>query len=75
MWFERCLDFRARRRRGAAPAPEGAAGLARYEVLLPGAAALEKTRARVRAAGIEAVAAGDGWQVRDPSGNALLLRV
>jgi catechol 2,3-dioxygenase len=57
---------------GPPPAPE-ATGLAYYQVLLPNPTALEEALARLEEAGIAAREYENGWQVRDPSSNAVLL--
>jgi catechol 2,3-dioxygenase len=57
---------------GPPPAPE-ATGLAYYQVLLPNPTALEETLSRLEEAGIPAQAFENGWLVRDPSSNAVLL--
>ncbi len=57
------------------PPPPGSIGLRSFEVLLPDAAELDRVLARVSTAGTEAAAADDGVLVRDPSGNAVVLRV
>jgi catechol 2,3-dioxygenase len=60
---------------GASPPPPGAVGLRSYEVLLPDQAALDAVLQRARAAGIDTEPRPDlATRVRDPSGNALLLR-
>jgi catechol 2,3-dioxygenase len=59
---------------GVAAPPEGAARLLSYEVLLPNEAALCAVLDRVRAAGIPANEEAQGWAVRDPSYNRVLLR-
>jgi catechol 2,3-dioxygenase len=58
----------------AQPPPPGSIGLRNYEVVLPDKRALEEVLARVRAAGLEAQAVDGGAVVRDPSGNAVVLR-
>ena len=59
----------------SAPVP-GAVGLRSYEVQLPGAAELERLIARVSDAGLAPRPDEEhgGWMLRDPSGNAVLLR-
>jgi catechol 2,3-dioxygenase len=57
---------------GPPPAPD-ATGLAYYQVLLPNPTALEETLSRLEEAGIQAQAFENGWLVRDPSSNAVLL--
>jgi catechol 2,3-dioxygenase len=59
---------------GAAPAEPGSVGLRSYEVRLPDERELATVLARVHAAGIPAAPSGDGATVRDPSGNAVVLR-
>lgn len=51
------------------PAPPGAVGLRRFEVLLPDAAALDALRGRLLAAGHAAEPAEGGVESADPSGN------
>jgi catechol 2,3-dioxygenase len=53
---------------GAPPAPPGAAGLDRFELVLPGADALARVIARVRDAGAPLVLTESGAEVADPSG-------
>lgn len=60
---------------GAPPPPEDAVGLRWFEVLLPDDAALEATRARIEAAGVSYLAQDGGLLLRDPSHNAMLLKV
>jgi catechol 2,3-dioxygenase len=57
----------------SAPAP-GAVGLRSFEVVVPEAADLEHVVGRIRAAGLEASDRDGVTLVRDPSGNAVLLR-
>jgi catechol 2,3-dioxygenase len=61
---------------GSGPPVPGAVGLRSYEVLLPDAAELERVTARVSDAGlpVETDYALGGSLVRDPSGNAVLVR-
>jgi catechol 2,3-dioxygenase len=59
---------------GAPPPPEGARGLARLEVVVPGAAEVDRIEGRARAAGAEAEREGEGLRLRDPSGNRVLVR-
>ncbi len=59
---------------GAAPPEPGSIGLRSYEVLLPSEHELATVLERVDAAGIATEGAADGTLVRDPSGNAVLLR-
>ena len=60
---------------GASPAPPGSATLSHYSVLLPDAAELERVLGRLRAAGVATEEHAEGTIVRDPSQNAVLLRV
>ncbi len=59
---------------GVAAAPEGAARLLSYEVLLPDQNALCAALNRLNAAGIPATEETYGWAVFDPSHNRVLLR-
>ncbi len=59
---------------GASPPEPGSIGLRFYEVVLPTERELEAVLGRVEAAGIHSEASADGALVRDPSGNAVLLR-
>ncbi len=59
---------------GAPPAPRGAATLRHAEILVPDGEELERVAARVADAGQEPEPHDDGVLVRDPSGNALLLK-
>ncbi len=58
---------------GSAPAL-GAVGLRFYEIVLPDADALASVLARVSGAGLAVESRDDGSLLRDPSGNAVLLR-
>jgi catechol 2,3-dioxygenase len=60
--------------RGGSPPAPGAVGLRSLEVVLPTSDELERVLARVRAAGILVSEDATGATVRDPSGNAVLLR-
>jgi catechol 2,3-dioxygenase len=60
---------------GAPAPPEGARGLRRFEVVVPGPGEIERIAARARAAGHEAREGEDGLALRDPSGNGALVRV
>ena len=60
--------------RGARAPQPGAIGLRSLEVLLPTAEAVESVLERVRRAGLEVRSDANGPLVRDPSGNAVLLR-
>jgi catechol 2,3-dioxygenase len=59
---------------GAPPPPEGAIGLHHFNVLLPHAAALEAVAARLHAAGEPSEPVDGGLALRDPAGNAIVLR-
>jgi catechol 2,3-dioxygenase len=59
---------------GASPPPPGSIGLRYFEVVVPELAALEHTRERLRAAGIEGTPLDGGTLVRDPAGNGVLLK-
>ncbi len=59
---------------GAAPPPAGAVGLRSFAVRLPDRAELERVLARVSAAGLAADPSDGATVVRDPSGNAVVLR-
>jgi catechol 2,3-dioxygenase len=59
---------------GAPPPPAGARGLDRFELVVPAAGDLEAIGERAGAAGVPVERAGDGLLLRDPSGNALLVR-
>jgi catechol 2,3-dioxygenase len=60
--------------RGAGPQPEGAVGLRSFDVTLPNSAELDIVLARVRDAGLPMQERDGGRLVRDPSGNAVVLR-
>jgi catechol 2,3-dioxygenase len=59
---------------GASAPPEGSIGLRSFEVLLPTNAELERILQRVREAELPAHSTPGGTLVRDPSGNAVVLR-
>ena len=59
---------------GAPPPPPGAIGLDHFDVVLPDQAPVAASIERVRASGIPADPYADGLLVRDPAGNALVLR-
>jgi catechol 2,3-dioxygenase len=59
---------------GAPPPPAGSTGLRYFTIVLPDAAELERVLRRVREAGVVAENAGDGFLVRDPSRNGVLLK-
>jgi catechol 2,3-dioxygenase len=54
--------------------PEGAARLLSYEVVLPNQHALSTVINRIRTAGVSPTEDPEGWVVRDPSHNRILLR-
>ncbi|WP_043097755.1 VOC family protein [Kallotenue papyrolyticum] len=58
---------------GAPPPPPDAVGLRFFEIRLPTPAALEQVLTRVHAAGLTPQATPQGWLLRDPSQNALVL--
>ena len=59
----------------APPAPDGAAGLRYFELLLPDAASLAEVTGRIEAAGLPLTAQDGGQLVKDPSGNGVLLKL
>lgn len=59
---------------GSEPPPPGSVGLREFEVVLPDEVALEQVVGRAVAAGLQPAAHDRGVGVRDPSGNALVLR-
>ena len=59
---------------GAKPPVGASIGLREYEVVLPDDRALEEAVGRVQAAGLGAETVARGTRVRDPSGNAVVLR-
>jgi catechol 2,3-dioxygenase len=60
---------------GAPPPPSGSRGLRHFSILLPDAAELERTVARVKRAGVSTETAESGVLLRDPSQNGILLTV
>ena len=60
--------------RGASPPPPGSAALRHATVLLPSADERDRVAGRIADSGQEPEAREDGVLVRDPAGNALLLR-
>ena len=60
---------------GVPAPPEGAARLLSYELCLPTTDALNAVMDRVRAADVPHTEQAEGWAVRDPSHNLVLLRV
>ncbi len=61
--------------RGSTPAPDDAAGLRYFELLLPDAVALGEVTARIEAAELPMTQQDGGVLVKDPSGNGVLLLV
>jgi catechol 2,3-dioxygenase len=59
---------------GAAPPTPGAVGLRSFDVRLPDTVELERVLGRVSAAGLATEPVDGGAVVRDPSGNAVVLR-
>jgi catechol 2,3-dioxygenase len=59
---------------GVPAPPEGAARLLSYELLLPSQDALNGVGDRLRAACVTLTECAQGWAVRDPSHNLVLLR-
>lgn len=59
---------------GAAQPAAGSIGLRSFDVELPSRDELDRVLGRVRAAGLPVTSDADGDLVRDPSGNAVLLR-
>lgn len=68
------VGFNTWRGEGVPPAPEGVVGLRRYTVLLRDDVELGAVRERAIAAGLEPAESAEGMLLRDPAGNALLLR-
>lgn len=60
---------------GAPPPPPDAAGLKWYDIVLPDSAELDKVLNRLQAAGIAIEEKPDGFLVRDPSQNSILLKI
>jgi catechol 2,3-dioxygenase len=58
---------------GAPPPPPGSRGLRHFSILLPSAAELERTAARVEQAGVATETNESGVFLRDPSQNGILL--
>lgn len=58
---------------GAPPPPAGAAGLRWFSINLPSPPELHAVMERVRSAGVPAEETQEGFLVRDPAGNAMLL--
>ena len=59
---------------GAPPAPDTAWGLSHFTIEVPGTQALADVRAQVEGAGVSVNERDEGYFVRDPSGNGVLLR-
>lgn len=60
---------------GAPAPPENAARLLSYELLLPTEAAVEAVVERAREANVAVHKQAEGWSLRDPSHNTIVLRV
>lgn len=65
------LAFNTWQGRGAPPAPEDAIGLLHWTIELPEDSDVDAARARLTEAGAETTDVGGGFEVRDPSGNAV----
>lgn len=59
----------------APPAPEDAAGLRYFELLLPDTASLAEVSGRVEAAGLPRTGLDGGQLIKDPAGNGVLLKL
>lgn len=59
----------------ARPAPEGAAGLRWFAVVVPDTKTLNEVRARLTALGVVVTATNEGLEARDPSGNLVKVLV
>ena len=59
---------------GVPPAPENAWGLSHFTIEVPGTQALSEIRAQLEGAGVSVAERDEGYFVRDPSGNGVLLR-
>ncbi len=68
------VGFNTWRGPGVPPAPDGTVGLRHFTVVLDDEGELDALRGRAQAAGVEVEDAADGSFLRDPSGNALLVR-
>ncbi len=60
---------------GAPPAPGGALGMQYFTFVLPGKAELERVVGHIQQAGIPVEPTQEGFQVRDPSQNCMLLSI
>lgn len=58
---------------GAPPPPPDAAGLRYFTIVLPDEVELERVLERMRGAGVATDATAEGWLIRDPSANGILL--
>jgi catechol 2,3-dioxygenase len=58
---------------GAPAPPPGARGLERFEIVVPDAAALDATAARLASHGVQADRSGEALTALDPSGNRVLV--
>jgi catechol 2,3-dioxygenase len=59
---------------GSPPPAPGSVGLESFEIVLPNADELDRVLGRARGAGVETLERPDGWHVRDPFGNDVVLR-
>lgn len=59
---------------GAPPAPENAWGLSHFTIEVPGTQAIAEVRAQLESANVPVTERDEGYFVRDPSGNGVLLR-
>jgi len=69
------IGFNTWQGEGAPPPPADAVGLRWFSILLPDRAALAKVLARVEAASLKPEAHDQGWLIRDPSRNTVVLAV
>lgn len=69
------IGFNTWQGEGAPPAPADAAGLCWFALALPDVSALEAALSNVRRHGLTPEPHALGWQVRDPSGNRVVLTV
>lgn len=68
------VGFNTWNSRGSAPAPEDAAGLRYFELIVPDAAALSAVVTRAEAAGLPVSSFDGGTLLKDPSSNGVLLK-
>lgn len=69
------VAFNTWRGQAVAPVPQGVVGMRHFTIELPLERAVVETRLRISAAGHTVDDRDDGFVARDPSGNALLVRV